>query len=370
MQLNAEQYEKLIGALYESVLVPDAMNACMRDIAELLDARDSLLMIMNTASGRIEQEFYWTAPEDYGSYENHYYRIDPRIPRLEGRPTGEISLCQELLDAEFVRKDPFYNEYLIPSGVRYTMGGRLMRAGDRLAYYALHRAPDQPCFDEVDRRALAHIYPHLARSARLFLEFKVLRGNWHGSSAETLIDLVDRALVVSDACGHIHFANAMAESVFRQGTAFQVENGILQLVTSGNDHIQFERALKNAAVLGHGSEFVAGQEREQPMYIQVIPLPSDQTDPPNARVLLWLTPLQLDLHADPGLLRRVYGLSHKESKLACALAAGQTLNEYAEANNVTYGTVRSQIHAVFEKVGVSRQAELIARIAQLPRRGR
>jgi DNA-binding CsgD family transcriptional regulator/PAS domain-containing protein len=353
--MNGERYEKLVGSLYESVVTPDTMNTCMRDIAELFEARDSVLMIMNTQNGMIEQEFYWTAPEDYGAYEEHYYRLDPRIPGLEAQPIGEIWSCHEHFDITFIRQDPFYNEYFIPAGVRYTMGGRLVQVRERLVYYALHRAPDQPRFEDTDKLALARIYPHLARSSRLFIEFQELRGGWTGAT-ETLMGLMDRALIVTNAQGRIHFANLAAESLLREGAVFQVRNKTLFVSSGGNDHSQLEGALRDAASKSEGREFVVGRDTACPLYLRIIPLPSDYSDPAHQKVLLWLTPLRPKHHISPDLLRRLYGLSQKEAKLACALAEGLTLTEYADVTHVGYGTVRSQVHAVFEKVGVSRQA--------------
>ena len=40
--------------------------------------------------------------------------------------------------------------------------------------------------------------------------------------------------------------------------------------------------------------------------------------------------------------------------------AGQSLEEYASAANVTLNTVRSQLKALFQKTGTKRQAELVA----------
>lgn len=364
--MNWERYETLIGSLYESVVTPDTMNHCMRDIAELFEARDSVLMIMNTGNGLIEQEFYWTAPEDYGKYEEYYYRLDPRIEGLEAQPIGEIWSCHEHFDAAFIRQDPFYNEYFIPAGVRYTMGGRLVQVRERMVYYALHRAPGQPHFGESDKLSLTRIYPHLARSARLFIEFQELRGGWTGATAETLMGLMDRALIVSDVHGHIHFANLAAESLLREGASFTVRNKTLFVASGGNDHAELVSALRDAASKSLGREFVVGRDTGCPLFLRVIPLPSDYSDPAYQKILLWLTPLRPKHEVNVDLLRRLFGLSLKEAKLTCALAEGLTLTQYADETNVAYGTVRSQVHAVFEKVGVSRQSELIALVAHLP----
>jgi DNA-binding CsgD family transcriptional regulator len=62
----------------------------------------------------------------------------------------------------------------------------------------------------------------------------------------------------------------------------------------------------------------------------------------------------------PGeILRKVLGLTPAETRLALALASGQSLREHAEAVKITIGTARQHLKRVLEKSGVRRQAELV-----------
>lgn len=64
-------------------------------------------------------------------------------------------------------------------------------------------------------------------------------------------------------------------------------------------------------------------------------------------------------------LRESFGLTPAETRLAARLKDGLTLKEAASALNVSFNTVRNQLRAVFEKVGLSRQSELIRTLTQL-----
>lgn len=66
-----------------------------------------------------------------------------------------------------------------------------------------------------------------------------------------------------------------------------------------------------------------------------------------------------------GILSALYGLSGAEAGLAEALAAGESLNEYAERNGVSRHTVRNQLRAVYDKTGLNRQAALATLIQRL-----
>ncbi len=58
-------------------------------------------------------------------------------------------------------------------------------------------------------------------------------------------------------------------------------------------------------------------------------------------------------------LSDLYGLSPCEARVAAAIAAGRTLQDYAAQAGVGLGTARWQLKRVLEKTGTNRQAELV-----------
>lgn len=64
-------------------------------------------------------------------------------------------------------------------------------------------------------------------------------------------------------------------------------------------------------------------------------------------------------------LRESFGLTPAETRLAARLKDGMTLKEAAEDLGVSLNTVRNQLRAVFEKMGLSRQSDLVRALAQL-----
>lgn len=65
------------------------------------------------------------------------------------------------------------------------------------------------------------------------------------------------------------------------------------------------------------------------------------------------------------VLRSCFGLSAAEARLARRLAAGEALEDAAHHLSITKHTGRVQLKAIFSKVNVHRQAELVALLAQL-----
>ena len=65
------------------------------------------------------------------------------------------------------------------------------------------------------------------------------------------------------------------------------------------------------------------------------------------------------------LLRSLYRLTNAEAALVLQIASGASVADAAEAGSVTLTTARNQLAAAMAKVGVNRQAELVAAIAAL-----
>jgi len=65
-------------------------------------------------------------------------------------------------------------------------------------------------------------------------------------------------------------------------------------------------------------------------------------------------------------LTQMYGFTPAEAKLALAVLAGQSPEEYALQARVSVATVRSQYRALYDKTGTKRQADLARVLGRIP----
>ena len=68
------------------------------------------------------------------------------------------------------------------------------------------------------------------------------------------------------------------------------------------------------------------------------------------------------------LLKRHFGLTPAEARLALHLVAGETLRSAAVKLSISYETARTSLKNIFRKTGTCRQAELVIVILAAPRR--
>ena len=123
---------------------------------------------------------------------------------------------------------------------------------------------------------------------------------------------------------------------------------------------QLLRSAASQATLGDDNWLTAWQESEHPLAMFRIPMPETPDD-----VVLVLVDIDIRLQPNPQTLRRMFGLTTAETKLAAGIALGFTPVELATQLGVRRTTVRSHLASVFSKTQTKRQAELVALLARM-----
>ena len=65
---------------------------------------------------------------------------------------------------------------------------------------------------------------------------------------------------------------------------------------------------------------------------------------------------------DPAALAAMYGLTHCESQIGALLAKGTCLTDVAARLHVSINTVKTHLRGIYEKLGTSKQAQVVARL--------
>jgi DNA-binding CsgD family transcriptional regulator len=89
-------------------------------------------------------------------------------------------------------------------------------------------------------------------------------------------------------------------------------------------------------------------------------------DAPPAAVLVF-HPLAAPTSVGRSVVMCAFDLTAAEADVATSLANGASVEAIAHARGVSVNTVRAQLNAVYQKAGVTRQAELVRVLRDLPR---
>jgi DNA-binding CsgD family transcriptional regulator len=171
---------------------------------------------------------------------------------------------------------------------------------------------------------------------------------------------------VLDASGTVLFANALAAEVLEARDGLELHNGRLAAQEKQTECALAQRLRQMASAVGPKLDPpapipVARPSGRAPFRVDVLPLPASgfHRNEAGATVLV--------LIHDPAHRRQLrryelsflYRLTLAEAALAEAVAAGETLREYAERKGRSIGTVRYQMKQVLAKTECHRQADLI-----------
>lgn len=252
-----DELDGLIGTLYEAALEPELWREAIEGLLRMVDAQIGHLYFLERNSGRVtssimlgpghKREDIEQIDADYSGY---YRTIDPRQAVAARAGVGEWILCHEHWDEAFVRRSEFFNDFLIPSGMRYLLGARVGDMDEHSVFIGMLRAVGHRPFGEDEVRRIKRIEHHLARAARLYFKSEGLRRKLDSGLAA--LDALDFAALIVDQIGAVHFANSATEGLLRRkGVALKVRGSRLSHAVP-EINVRLETLLREAVVGGKG----------------------------------------------------------------------------------------------------------------------
>lgn len=217
-------------------------------------------------------------------------------------------------------------------------------------------------------RFFEEVEPHLLHA------FELARRNKDLLAAQSVNNSPVPAIALS-ANGHVIKANAAAEKLL-SGSSALLRGGDGRLRSSLRKASNtLDAALSEAVATREPSLPIAvHDEKGRPLFLSIVPVGersrlSADLQPFFGELDLAAVVYVMDARFDPGgiteLLEVGYGLTAAEARLAAAIGDGATLQTYADDKGLSRNTVRNQLSKAMKKLGVSRQPELVAKLARL-----
>lgn len=282
-----------------------------------------------------------------------------RDERMRGVPlmqkTGVIDDF-DISSAETIASHPYYQEFLAPLGLRWFAGIGIFFEDD-IWCLSIQRRIDQEPFSASEKAELGKLCRSLATGAAT----SRILGAAATSGALEAFSASNTAAVLVDRYGKIFEANTAAEDLL--SGEIRIRNGKLVHEPAAS-FPNLDRALSRVL-----------NEAKSGLHVAV-PLPRKDRGPMlayPARLQRTVSNALADCQAiivlvDPearrspteATLRSIYKLSGAEARLAIQLSTGEALDTVAERLNISKETSRTQLKSIFAKLGVHRQAELVA----------
>jgi DNA-binding CsgD family transcriptional regulator len=247
----------------------------------------------------------------------------------------------------------------------------LFREPDCTGMFAAARAAREGPFTSTHVESVRALWQHLGQAIRIQLRLAI--ADSRNSYLTDALDQVGNGVIVVDSGARILHVNHEARTMIvdrdivradresHGGCTLRRPLALVKLVTSAST--------ADGQAAGPRSMLLRSPTMHRPVSATVVPFPCVQpveslTERPAALILL-ADPERSDAHSKQ-FLQAVYGLTPAEAAVVDLIARGIVPKEVARRLSVAPSTVRTHLHHVFEKTGVSRQAELAYLVQRLP----
>jgi len=369
----ADDLPDLIARIYDAALDHGLWDSVLNDLAGLFaDGHASLYLLhesddaATSAYEALAATSRWDQPF-LDSYAQHFWRLNPWSERVLTRAVGEVTISDALVPRPNLERTEFFSDWLRPQQLLSGVGGTfLRRAGVSAHISVLHAEPMAAKETERLAEMMRLLLPHFARAAQIHQRLGDVVTQ--RDVLETGLDRLSIGVVLTDPTGRVSFSNRVAESVLRAGTTLRVDQRGLLAATQPGETARLRQLIASASIIlddprlepGGGLTLSDSGGGEQ---LAVLVAPVSRNRPllsltqPKAAIFI-AAPAPANQLSQPEL-RRLYGLTATEARIAGEVAGGLSLKEIATRLDVSYETIRNHLKKIFMKTRTNRQSELV-----------
>jgi DNA-binding CsgD family transcriptional regulator len=365
----------VIDGIYGAAGTPARWTPCLKDVADLLGGTVANLLHHDHRDHRGGLSASTVDPAGLDAYVRHFHALDPWAGSV--RPgtftVGQTLLGRHLVAPDAFRRTAFYADFGRHfETTRVVVGVIEMPAMGASASITINRSDRGEEFDEASARLLGVLVPHLRRALALHRHLAAAN-----AERAVLLDVLDRirtAIVIVDAALRVVIMNRAASRLAGRRHGLVVDGRHLRGATA-DATTALTAALASAVAVAQGRTLAAGRLHVRlptppdgrALEAQVLPLPSDdgQTDVPAAAVFI-VDPDEPPATPDVYLAER-FRLTPLETRVAQALARGQSAAAIADSLRLTQETTRWYVKQVLAKTDTPRQSELVRLLSVLAR---
>jgi DNA-binding CsgD family transcriptional regulator len=345
--------------IYEAAFDEEAFARLPQLLADGMDAQTSLVIWVSPDCETEVANFHGVAPDAIQALPE-FLPDDIWTHVTLKNPNRLLNMANHVPEKVFVA-GRMYNELIRPKRVdTFHCMGIGIRAPWGVGVAAIHRGKSQTAFDADEEAAFQPIIDHLGRVLRI-------RGDLHAAHREArlakgALDSLALAMMTVGRYARLLSHNVAAEELLRRRDGLALRGGVLTGATAASAERLADAIARATASEPTGSWFrIERGPVESPYLVSVLPQPGN-----GSSALVTVRDPDAVSGASAERLRTLFSLTAAEAAIACELAAGQSLEEIAQMRGSSVQTVRVQLKAVAAKMGVSRQAEIVAQIAMTP----
>lgn len=361
-----KRFSALIEQIYAAAADPNCYTPLAGELARYFGVGSAVVQTRGRVDGSANlvsttNNFSVRSLNEYGE---HYYKVDEWVLRGGQIKAGDVFQGSELIPFNEFENSECYVDYGRHLGL-YDCLAAVFPTEEGVCAFGIHRSKTEREFDQSAKLQMELLTPHLRNSLNLAMQIQEALGR--SNTLAQGLDLLSVAVIIVDANKRIRFASKKAESFLSGKIGLVSRKSKLIAVDPGTDD-KLTRAIRMAtSVEAGGSMNLITKEGGFSISLKIMPAPREAFQfLEQGRFAAIFLASESD-HLDPSLvLRETFKLTPAELRLVEGLLAGCTLRSYAEQNNKSIDTAKSQLKSIFSKTDTNSQSELIMLLNKNP----
>jgi DNA-binding CsgD family transcriptional regulator len=369
--MEAETFSTVLKEIYDTPLSFESWRNVLDLLKQAFDCHVVTLIETDLRTGGARFAETGVGPSVAREYFTKWHKQNIFYDKaLNWRP-GAAQTDQEILPRNALLHSDYYVDFLRRYDMRGFVGMTIVNDRAQRLGISLLRPPPHDDFDPETLRWAAKLMPHLQNAARIGR--RLAEASLEASAPPALLDLNPIGVVLLNH-GGVVFANRAARAITAEQDGLNLRRGKIEAERSA-DNAKLQALI--AGALGDRSVVEASRggamrlprrsgERDYVLTIGAIPLASQRFGDTGSMAFVLVSDGRTTSATPTGVLRELYGLTAAETKLAELLATGESLEAAAQHLSIRTSTAKWHLHSLFQKVGVSRQSELVRLLLSLP----
>lgn len=370
-----EKEYQLVADIYDAALDGSRWPLVMRSIAELCEARSTII----TGMDMLNPGYNILTPHNLSEACLSEYREagwDELDMRLTGAAfhqfggVGKAATLDDLFGSYQSWKDLVGDYYLYCRkwNMSAQVGVMLDLDDYRWCCLGVHRTEEEGHFGKDTVAFLDRMGLHLRRGLQIHRQLSLARQ--HNAALYALLQKMSVGVILLNTATQVVFANAAAELVLRQSNFLQVtrtgvkcsdpaHNARLQLLIRG----AVETSLRDCQGDTGGVMGITHSSRPLPLILSILPLSAidswQDLRSDNVAAAVFVTDPDHGRRISETLLRENYKLSPREIEICQCFVNNPVLETLAPEVRLTRESLRTVLKGIYEKTGQHSQSELM-----------
>ena len=296
---------------------------------------------------------------DYKEIGGHNVKVNSRLKAASYFPVGKVigEAAYKRARRDVVNSDyhDFAMKWDIPFGCQISL---LKRRGYQFHFNSLRSKSEGPA-RESDCQALQEIAPAIVAALELS---QSIEDKGHLILANSL-DAICIPMILCDETGIVIETTARTIQLFENNGISIVKNRRI-VARSQNVASLINTAVHNAIMMQKKQFLIIKNEEtgSSTVSLDFSILPREDFNFTSLPKVL-ITAKQFGCGQSFEKIRSLFDLTDTEAAIVCDLCAGHAREIIAKKRNIAIATIRAHLRNIFSKVGVNREAELIAKIS-------